>query len=289
MQFSMVRQRNGARILLVGCVHRDPEGYQRLLELLEAQRPDCLTVEISPYSIRFRKKHGRSLFRKFSSAVALLPEAKRAHPSLRLVVESLKIPYEWRAAEDYAKRFSIPCKAIDVSWVSRKHLPLFSREMLRKKNLEILSEGDGFSDPVSSIRNEYLYAQKIIENPESYANFYKKYFEDSLDRLREKIVAKRIRSLVEEGRRLIHIAGWLHLISSHEIESLAAFLRDLEPERILLRSVTGDQGAWSNRGSSRGIKIREQETPAEDSTAGGIRSVRSGPTFQVGPGFTDIA
>jgi|GEM_PF-456715 len=289
MKFSMVGQRNGARILLVGCVHRDPDGYKRLLDFLEGQRPDCLTVEISPYSIRFRKKHGRRLFRKFRSAVALLPEGKRTHPSLRPLAESLRIPYEWRAARDYARRLRIPCKAIDVSWVSRRHLPLFSREMLRKKNLEILCEGVGFSDLESGIRNEYLYAWKVFKNPESYALFFKKYFEDPLDRLREKIVARRIRSLVEEGRSLIHIGGWLHLISSSEIDSLAALLRDLEPGRSLLWSPETDQVGRPDRQSSGGIKIRGQETVAEESTAPGIQRVRSGSTLEVRAGSTDTA
>jgi hypothetical protein len=48
------------------------------------------------------------------------------------------------------------------------------------------------------------------------------------------MVAERIRSLGEKGRRLLHIGGWLHVIPFNGIENLAALLRDLGPQSVLL-------------------------------------------------------
>jgi hypothetical protein len=223
------------QLVLVGCIHRDPGGYERLLALLEHQQPDRLSVEISPYSIRFRKKHQKELFRKFATAKGTLSAREKKHPALCLINEALKIPYEWRAAKDYSTSHDIPCLPIDVSWIARRHLALYAKNLLSKENLEMLCAEEGI-DLEAQILRKYAHARRVIDLPDRYGFFYSRYFKDSLELIRETILAKRLRSLFRRGGRVLHIGGWIHMIQHDGFESLAALLRDLEPEKVLLNS-----------------------------------------------------
>lgn len=231
---------NDAQLVLVGSIHRDPGGYQRLFHLLENQHPDLITVEISPYSIRFRKKHQEELFRKFAAAEDRITCVKKRHPALHLIDETLKIPYEWRAAWAYSRSHKIPCLAIDVSWIARRHLSLLASDLLSKDNLEVLCQEEE-TDLEVQIRRQYTHARKVINLPDQYAFLYRRCFEDSLDLLREKALAKRIRVLCQKGGRLVHIGGWIHLIEYNGFKSLACLLRDLEPQKILLNAALAER------------------------------------------------
>ena len=38
------------RLTLLGTVNRDPRGLMQLVQALTALRPDCITLELSPYA-----------------------------------------------------------------------------------------------------------------------------------------------------------------------------------------------------------------------------------------------
>ena len=74
-------------LTMVGTVHRDPKGFSKLSRLLENERPDLISVEISPYAraLRARRSAGfratlRENLRRISKEEIRLP------PSLLLAI-----------------------------------------------------------------------------------------------------------------------------------------------------------------------------------------------------------
>ena len=57
-------------LILIGTVHGDPRGQARAGKLLHHLRPDLVTVEISPFSLGYRLKHGRRWQRQLAAALA---------------------------------------------------------------------------------------------------------------------------------------------------------------------------------------------------------------------------
>ncbi len=43
-------------LLLIGTVHGDPQGYERAMKLLRQVQPDLVTVEVSRFSLRYRRR-----------------------------------------------------------------------------------------------------------------------------------------------------------------------------------------------------------------------------------------
>jgi hypothetical protein len=50
-----------ASLTLVVTIHRDPNGLPRLMEFLEGESPDIVTVEMSEYGVGFRESVGLHL------------------------------------------------------------------------------------------------------------------------------------------------------------------------------------------------------------------------------------
>jgi hypothetical protein len=50
-----------AQLVLVVAVHRDPEGYDKLISSLTEESPTCLSLEMSPYAVRYRRERRRTL------------------------------------------------------------------------------------------------------------------------------------------------------------------------------------------------------------------------------------
>ena len=51
-------------LTLVGTIHWDPNGLPRLMETLERESPDIITLEMSEYGVAFREMTGPSLKEK---------------------------------------------------------------------------------------------------------------------------------------------------------------------------------------------------------------------------------
>lgn len=189
-------------LILVGTVHRAPKGYESLIKVLYAERPEVITVEVSPYGLRFRKKK-RELLEKDG-----LPLGLKAY---------LEIPYEYKAAKDYGVDQGIPVIPIDLCWYSKR----FLRDL---KELFInYVEGS-----VSSFLEQYRIALLCWDDP-----ILARVFLKHLDPKREKALAKRVFSIfVRLEKRLMHIGGWTHMLPLPE--TLFGLLRPLNPKRILL-------------------------------------------------------
>ncbi len=222
-----------AHLTLVGVVHRDPEGGEKLLRLLESRRPDAMTVELSPLGLLWREARSREMLQRLDELVNRLPPNGRGHHQLQLIREALRIPFEFSASRRYAGRHGVPLHLVDLNWVSREHLPWYESEIITSHNLKALLE-----EPERSLaalmNSEYRRAAACLARGLSREDKESATWEEAKGRRRERFLACRVRSVAERHRRVTHIGGWVHLVYDSEGHSLASLLRDLVPQRRLL-------------------------------------------------------
>lgn len=240
-------------LLLVGTVHRDPQGKAKLLSLLQQKQPAAISVEISPYARIFRAQKAaafRAILRENLKRIHAEENFSWreifSHSAIQGIFFLLKEPYEWRAAEAYARQTGIVLKGIDLSRYSQEklsHLPeLVSRENLR--SLLPLSS----PDLTEQIEAQYRRAQFLFSHPPSPPP------ERPGEREREIFMAEEIRKLVRQGQKVLHIGGWEHLLEFSGGASLYELLKDLRPLRVLLSEVDNRREAIG-----RGRRRREPE------------------------------
>jgi hypothetical protein len=188
-------------LILVGTLHRVKEAAQALGEFLTSNKPDLISVEISPYSLSFRKRR-KELLPKLSS-------------SLRLFLE---IPYEYEVARTYASKHQIPLIPIDLCYLSKRFLREASG--LFKRPLR--------EEPLLSFEGHVGFVKKVWDDKTLGGLLSKR-----LDPKRERALALRIRKLFQHHpKRMIHIGGWIHMLDVPG--TLYHFLKDLNPTRFLI-------------------------------------------------------
>jgi len=122
--------------LMIGVVHRDPAGEDRLTRVLRLLQPELLTLEVSPYAVEFRQEHGEVLLAKLDE---LTSPFKAGHGQIEAIRETLKLPFEVRAAQNYANGNHCRVELVDDSEVSRRLLSVLESELLTKDNIVHLS------------------------------------------------------------------------------------------------------------------------------------------------------
>lgn len=217
------------RIILIGTVHGDPRGYERAVRLLEYFRPDLITVEISPFSVRYRAARQEHWRQVLEAALAQLPPEARRHPAIRRVALQIQMPFEWRAAHDYGRRAGIRWQAIDLSGVARRHLPLYEKELLSPENLKQLWETpeDSWEEQVAA-----AYRRARLSELRPLPRLPGRY--DGIWHLRERTMAARLRRLAGRSRLVAYLGGWEHVASWDDGGGLYDNLYDLRPFRVFL-------------------------------------------------------
>jgi hypothetical protein len=122
---------------MIGVVHRDPDGERRLLAALEARRPDLITLEVSRYAIDFRQQRGAELLARLEAAT---PPGRAEHGEMQAIRETLRVPFEARAAWKYAETHAAAIELVDDSELSRELLAEVESELLTPENLRALVE-----------------------------------------------------------------------------------------------------------------------------------------------------
>lgn len=241
-------------LILVGVVHKDPDGYDRLSGLLESLQPEAITVELSPLGLLWRETRGRGLLGALDSLGRRLSLADpRGH--LELVSEGLKVPFEFTASLAYSERHGAALHLLDLNWVSLRHLPLYESEVLTEENLMLLGEVPSARVRVVVERAYRRAARCLAEGPGRWEK-ETAIWEEATGRQRERLFACRLRRLAQRYEGLIHVGGWVHLIQDHEGLSLANLLRDLSPARILLEGGDGPL-ALPSMNTDNEIKVAE--------------------------------
>ena len=219
----------GYRLTLIGTVHGDPRGQVRAGELLHHLRPGLVTVEISPFSLRYRRQHGVRWQRQLAAALAELPEGAALHLAIRRLAAQVALPFEVKAAQEYSRRAGVPWRPLDLGFLSRRHLPRFGPELLSPANLKALlttADGSLAEFVAAEFRRARQALARVPRRPISPS------VSDTLRR--EGALARRLRGLTSRHRRVVHLGGWEHLVAWQDSPGLWGDLADLKPGRLLL-------------------------------------------------------
>jgi hypothetical protein len=216
-------------LTLIGTVHGDPRGQARAGKLLSHLRPDLVTVEISPFSLRYRRQHGPRWQRQLATALAELPAGAALHLAIQRLTAQVALPFEVRAARDYGRSSGVPWRPLDLGFLSRRHLPRYGTELLSPANLQaLLTTADGeLKDYVAA---EFLRARQAL------ARAPRRPFSPGAPETlrRERFLSRRLRGLASQHRRVVHLGGWEHLVDWQDRPGLWGGLADLKPRRGLL-------------------------------------------------------
>jgi hypothetical protein len=221
-------------LILVGTVHGDPRGLARAAKLLRHLVPDLVTVEISPFSLRYRRRHADAWQRQLAAALAQLPQAAALHLAIRRLTAQIALPFEVRAARDYARLSNTPWRPLDLGSVSRRHLPRYGPELLSPANLQaLLATPDGALHDF--VAGQFRRARQALAQPPRRP--VSSGVPETLRR--ERYLARRLRSLARRHRQVVHLGGWEHLVDWRDSPGLWRHLADLTPRRLLLDEADG--------------------------------------------------
>jgi hypothetical protein len=217
-------------IILLATVHGDPAGYERAWRLFEQMQPGVITVEISPFSVRYREQALKGWRRRLTEALKKLPPEAVKSLAVARVAAQADLPFEYRAARDWGRLHRVPIKFLDAGRVARSNLPRYADELLSPDNLRILWENEAAGRLEDFVAAEFHRARLAREGklrPSLRPA-------DPKDRGRERLWARRLKDLVDRGKRVVHLGGWEHLVLWEGGGGLTRLLADLEPCVILL-------------------------------------------------------
>jgi len=217
-------------LILLATVHGDPAGYERAWRIFQQVQPEVITVEISPFSVRYRQQARRRWRRRLSEALATLPPGAEKSLAVARVAAQAELPFEYRAARDWGKLRQVPIKFLDVGRVARSHLPRFADELLSPDNLRLLWEYGAAGTLETFVAAEFRRARLAREGKLKRAPRPA----DPDGQSREHLWARRLKDLVGSGKRLVHLGGWEHLVTWEDGGGLTKLLADLNPQVILL-------------------------------------------------------
>ncbi len=232
---------SSVQIILVGVVHGDPRGFERAWKVLAHFRPDLVTVEVSRFSVRYRECWQGRWQRLLKEALEALPAAARVHPALERLAAQVALPFEVRVAREFSRECAVPWRPLDAGDLARRHLPRYASELLRPENVRAILETPhrALEDWVASEfkRARLAYGRSPWRFPASHGCETLK---------RERLLARRLRRLAGQGRRLVHLGGWEHLVSWEDGSGLMNRLSDLNPQRLLLDSADLLPAGWKS-------------------------------------------
>jgi hypothetical protein len=218
------------QLYLLATVHGDPAGYERAWRFFEQVRPQVITVEISPFSVRYRQRAARGWRRRLSAVLRLLPPEASRNLAVARVAAQTALPFEYRAARDWGKVHETPVKLLDSGTLARSHLPRYTVELLSPDNLRLLCESEASGTLEEFVAKEFRRARLAREGKLRALTRCA----DPKDSPRERLWARRLRRLLRSGQRVAHLGGWEHLVPWSGGGGLSHLLADLQPFMMLL-------------------------------------------------------
>jgi hypothetical protein len=109
-----------AEIVLIGTVHRDPNGHDKLFSICQKENPDYVTLEMSPFAVQFRRERRLALKAKVYSILndlareipaAPYPDPS-SHPAVGCIFTAIDFPYEYRVASLFSRSRHVPFQCI---------------------------------------------------------------------------------------------------------------------------------------------------------------------------------
>jgi hypothetical protein len=228
-------------LVLVGTVHRDPQGFTALADLLARERPAAVAVELSPYGLAFRYREGRCLRRRLGRRLRRRTVARGAawwrQGELRAIDLQLRVPFEYRAAVRYCRDTGAAFHLIDLSSWSKEAIHKEWPGLVSANNLERIAAGPAV-ELERLVQRDYGLAARLLSEPGTLliSAFGRSWEEDPAWEKRETILAARLVALFGEmaGGRLVYVGGWQHLLPSSGCGTLYERVSHLGPRRMLL-------------------------------------------------------
>ena len=132
-------------LTLVGVVHLDVEGHDRLKDLLGYLRPGLITLQISPYAVKIRRRRGAELRAGLESNLAQAArlagvpiDLARRHGAIAALETQIDLPFEFVAAREYARANHARIRLVDDSGLSRRFFRQLATEAISPENLTAL-------------------------------------------------------------------------------------------------------------------------------------------------------
>ncbi len=243
-----------SNLYLIGTVHLDVGAREILYNIIESIIPKIITTEISTFSVRYRTSHQEKWLQHLWNLIDSLPKERKIHSRLKLLEYQLSMPFEWKTTQRYSKVNNISCVAIDSGDLARKELPLWERNILSRRNLLRVTNEPDF-DLDTYFEDCYLQAETILNTADKIPKSIHPllWLSDSYWEKREEILADRIRKIYRKYLQkfgsnpqtkipLVHVCGWMHLVTRSPWKTLADLLSDLNPTRIaLMRTSNGNK------------------------------------------------
>lgn len=235
---------NNHLLTLVGTVHRDREGIVKLRRLLDRLSPTEITLEMSPLALRYRRIHGRSrllrlerILRRLAAELGRQEQDLRNHPAIEDIRTLLDLPFEYRAASEYAEKAGISLSLIDLSEISAIKLKKVESDLITYANIRVLVNLPPKGNPPSAESSRVARALVMSDPGEEvrWEFLRKRRGREGIgvrDRHMEREIRRRLGA--RPGSHLVHIGGWVHLVEDDLGETLYSRLQDLAPRRILL-------------------------------------------------------
>ncbi|MFW6113033.1 MAG: hypothetical protein ACOC8G_01805 [Thermodesulfobacteriota bacterium] len=241
------------QLILLATVHGDPAGYDRAWRFLEHWRPDAITVEISPFSVRYRERMAGSWRRRLQKALQALPPEAAANVAVARAAAQASLPFEYRVARDWGRAHGVAVKLLDAGGQARRHLPRYTEELLSPENVRLLWETGAPGTLEEFVAREFHRARRAragqLTRLPDFAN------RNQENGPRERLWARRLRRLLAENRKIVHLGGWEHLVPWPDSSGLCHLLADLKPAIMLLEEANrfvDSKGGWGLRPSGPG-------------------------------------
>ncbi len=238
------------KLHLLGTVHHDPKGCQKLHDFLEQQGADLILLEFSAYGLSYRKENGAHLQKQFwinlawaAGQLGLKAKGARQHPEVDAVRRQLGLPFEYRAARRFGLRHRVPVHLVDCSSFSQRMIASWE-ELVSPKNLFHLLSIPSHRPPVDLL---YRKAHRLIfpegthrppgELPSKAPS------PSGLWQKRERDLARRIENILafHDTKKPVYVGGWQHLVPGQEFATLRELLK-IEKDRCHLLTGPAETG-----------------------------------------------
>ncbi len=210
-------------LILVGTIHRLPRGEEILFRVLEQLCPAAISLEMSRFSYRFRQRQRHRWLKRLQELAFALDKA-----ALEGLHSLIDLPFEFKAAQRYAREHRLPLYLTDLSAPAQKYLRQLDH-LLETGDISFLKRlGQAlWEEP----QKHLSLAPRAIQDPERFFLHFNWRWKPE-DLRRDSILAARIRRRLRHRTPLVHIGGYEHLLPYPG--RLLKQLEDLKPAVIFL-------------------------------------------------------
>lgn len=185
---------------MLGIIHRDERNPDILRTWLTKIQPDVVTVEISRYSLDFRRSAG-NMYRERLSGICGCRDMRQYGRTIDELYSFIDMPLEFAVADEYCRQNDIDVYPVDMDLFSLLKLRKVD-ELIDREN--IMKNLSGDKKPVMS---ESMLADLYFRRGVAAFSY------DEEMAIRDNFMCHKIGILRKrfKNKRFLHIAGWQHL------------------------------------------------------------------------------